>query len=202
MQIPEKYLKKFSDGEKYYEIDDISTAIKIFYELAIENIPDACNYLGRIYRTGDGAPKDLDLANYWYGRQRNILINLANDGNPHAALEIGKIFQYGNHIEINNNRASTYIRQAAMAGEAEAMFHLSNLKKYGWCGFKENEEESIFWLRKAAEAGQSEAMYTYGMMAMRENEMEQGLAMIRKAKDAGFHLAVEYFEKMPAKGSE
>ena len=185
---PCELLKK---AEKAYESYQTEEAISILIKLANENIPEACMKLGFIYRTSEDIGRDLAKSNMWYSKYRQLLKNAALQGAPEAMFQLGKIYQYGNNVNIDNEKALNFIKKSAELNFAEAVFHFANLYKFGWCGVVENLDVYNKWLEKAVELEYPEALYYKGIDII-HNDYETGLSFIEKSSAAGFFMFNKY----------
>ncbi len=183
----------FDRAVQAYERDEMKRAIEMFRELADHGEAQACVYLGLIYSTGDGVQTSISTSEFWFRRQRVLLDKQSKQGDLNASLALGKIYQYGNHTNIDETKAISLIRAAAQGGHAEAQFHLATQYQYGWCGLEENHEEYEKWLDRAVVSKHPEAMFVKGNQIL-DQSRAAGMALIREAADAGFFLAQEFLE--------
>ncbi len=88
----------------------------------------------------------------------NLLEPLAEDGDPRAQLDLGKVLQ----STSDNLQAADWFRQAADQGSSEARVRLADLYRTGR-GVERNAEQAVALYKTAAEDGLAEAEYKFGI---------------------------------------
>ena len=85
------------------------------------------------------------------------LTELANDGNPKAQSELGRIYFFGNRgVLKDENRGVSWLRKAGDQGEASAQCFMGEACYYGWGSpdgenaAGENDGEAFFWFQRSA----------------------------------------------------
>ena len=184
---------------------DYKLAMKYYQKSAKLGNAKAMNNIGALYFGGKGVKKDDKKSKEWFKKAFSlgritafenleylfefpeseeefneaieILNNLAGNGNMDAMFILGNLYSdssYGNWRE-NNRMAKEWLKKAAKAGHAEAMYKLSqdcNLISY-------DIKKSFKLCKKAAEAGCVEAMfvlsefYSGGYTGFKKNEEEE-----------------------------
>ena len=86
---------------------------------------------------------------------------LANQGDPEAQFQLGKIFQDADGVEENLAEAEKWYRLAAEQGHAVAQCNLGEIY-YKGRGIEPDYEEALRWLHLAAEQGNPAAQYHLG----------------------------------------
>lgn len=84
-----------------------------FYEAAIQNHPDAQNYLGLCYSQGIGTNKDLQKALEYFSQ------SAANE-NAWGEFNLATCYYYGDGTPIDYPKAFYYFRKSAIKGNASA----------------------------------------------------------------------------------
>lgn len=186
-------LVRLKKAEAAYEADKMEYAISAFQALADEGIPQACQYLGLIYRTGDGVEKNDLAASQWYSKYVFLLQNQSRSGSNSAKYDLAKLYQYGEHVNKNEGKALKLFTELAEDGFRDAEFSLASFFKHGWCQCPINEKKYVFWLKKAAEHHHPEAMYYYGLMLVKEGDVKNGEKLLSESAGYGFWLAQDYF---------
>lgn len=178
-----------------YENYNMDCAIDIFTRLANGGHPYACQYLGLIYKTGDGVQKDLGVSRLWYAKHRAFVEERSFSNDVYAMLELGKIYQYGDNVDSDCEKAFSLISRSAERGCADAQLHLAMIFQHAWCGCSQDHIKYEYWLCKAAENGHAEALYLRGLSLIRiEGRHEDGMDMIEIAANKKFWPAQQWFD--------
>ncbi|WP_288318772.1 tetratricopeptide repeat protein [Xylanibacter caecicola] len=85
-----------------------------------------------------------------------------------------------NETETNYPEAMKYLRMAAEQNDADAMFELGRCYNKGWCGLKEDSEQSLYWFRLAAERNSPQALRMLGII------YHEGYCNVTVDKEAAF----------------
>ncbi|UYZ84272.1 hypothetical protein MTZ49_01445 [Entomomonas sp. E2T0] len=150
--------------------------------------------LSFIYRV-DEPFKDSLQSSQWNDKYLFFLKKYSDDGNLEATLELGRAYQYGSCIGINNKKAVALITKAAEGGLDEAQFHLQGLYRYGWAGLAKDYEKVSYWLDKAAAQEHLEALYQKGLdLLVLDSNRSKGINYIKRSADLGFWVAIEYLD--------
>jgi uncharacterized protein len=182
------------DARAAYEADDVATAIERFTPLAEQGVIEACHYLGFIHKTEPNF-MDPQRSGLWYGKYLLLLRRAAESGDSGALLSLGKHYQYGDLVGVDESKARSLILRAAQAGHAQAQFHLATLFLHGWCGCRRDEDLYLEWLYRAADALHPEALFKKGMLLRTQDADEEGMALIRRSAELGFWVAQEFIEQ-------
>lgn len=181
----------FQQATRAYEGENLSEALRLFTLLADRDHPEACQYLGLMYRTGDGVPKDESKAAFWYSKHTLLLRRLAESGDLDALVNLGKLYQYGQAVTADHAKAVAAFEKAANASHAGAQFHLASLYKHGWCSLPHDEVRYHEWLALAAKSGHPEALYLTGLELIHDRR-DDAIKLIKRAADSGFWPACDY----------
>ena len=91
------------------------------------------------------------------------LLPLAQDGNPRAQTNLGRLYFLGQGVPQDYAQALTWFRRAADQGDAGAQFNLGVIYDNGQ-GVPQDYAQAGYWYRKAADQGQADAQYNLGVM--------------------------------------
>lgn len=111
-----------------------------------------------------------------FGKARDLLLPLSEDGNADAQLLIGDMFRWGEGFERNKTRALNWYRKAAKLGHKSAQETLGI--HYDETG---NRTRAFDWLSEAAKQNSAEAKYRlsryymYGRVVGRDQETAKTL---------------------------
>src|ERR1035438_1067011 len=174
-------------AKKVYSDHQYAQALPLFLKSAAAKGAngEAARYLGIMYESGYGAPKDDARAVDWYRQaaEKGDATGMRYLGDAYATgLGYGQGFQAsgGVHVEINVNilgfkysrglgvpkddvKAAMWYRKAAGAGDAAAMTELGGLYWNG-LGMPKDDSLAVEWFRKAAESGDASGMRALGAM--------------------------------------
>ena len=111
--------------------------------------------LGCRYETGDGVPKDLEQAVYWFRKS-------AEQGYAFAQSKLGMCYKSGNGVPKDLEQAVYWFRKSAEQGDAFAQFYLGICYQSG-NGVPKDLEQAVKWYRKSAEQGNAFAQNNLGV---------------------------------------
>ncbi len=103
----------------------------------------------RLYKAGD------------YAGAARVFMNLAEQGDPRAQLQIGYQYNYGEGLNKNAREAAKWYRRAAEQGNAAAQSNLGSLYEEGQ-GVEEDWVEAAKWYRRSAEQGHAAGLFSLG----------------------------------------
>lgn len=200
-------IDKLDRAIELYEKDLMDESISLFKELANKDVCEAHQYLGMIYKHGDGVPKDIDESNKWYDSYFRLLIDRSESGDINARKKLASMYEYGDGISENKEKALELYISLAEEGDAESQFHLSTLFEHGWAGLEPDVEQCSFWLIEALNAGYPEAEYKYATVLLSKNdehiptqsEFNEATYLLQKAGNSGFWPAKELLETLNKK---
>jgi TPR repeat protein len=115
----------------------------------------------------------------------------AERGNPSAQRNLGRMFEHGEGVPIDESQAFVWFRKAADQGYAAAQFDVGRMYENGR-GVAKNEEKAVSWYRMAAEQGKSAqnnlgTMFLNGQGVAKDETL--ALTWYRKAADQGIATA-------------
>lgn len=87
-----------------------------------------------------------------------LLKQAAEGGDRTSQMNYGLLLVQGNGFPRNPPLGESFIRRAAVAGDAKAMMLMGDLYNDVSNGFEESETDTIYWWNRAAEAGHPEAI--------------------------------------------
>lgn len=192
MKIGLDYAEKLKIAEAAYESDNIAVAISAFEELAEKDVAEACQYLGLIYRTGDGVDKSSSISKRWYSKYVFLLRSKSESGCQSATYALAKLYQYGEHVCQDESKALNMFSELAEDGFVEAQYTLATFFLNGWCKCRVDNSKYKFWLEKSAIADHPEAMYYYGLRLIDDGDLELGESFLLKSASNGFWLAKDH----------
>jgi TPR repeat protein len=151
---------------------------------AVEQFPDVPRFaeeLGRSYR----AAGDYRQAMIWHRRA-------ADTGYSAAQVSIGKMYQYGLGVPVDDAEALRWYGAAAEQGDSWAFVSLGIMARDGR-GVPRDPAEALRWFARAAKAGNDWAFTNLGRMYVGDygvpQDVDQAIAWFRRAADMGEPLA-------------
>jgi len=119
-------------------------------------IAKAQYYLGLMYDSGRGVPRDLQEAIRWYAKA-------ATAGNAEAQNSLGRSLWYGwGGFAKDYQQAMHWFRKAAEQGHVDSQVRLGHAYEEGE-GVQVNPQEAMHWFRKAAEQGDVDTQVRLGL---------------------------------------
>jgi len=104
---------------------------------------------------------DTDNANISLGI--DDLIISAQSGDAKSQYQLGRLYDEGDGIEEDNEKAVDWYRKSAEQGYAKAQGHLSEMYFMGE-GVQEDNEKAVFWARESASQGDALGQNNVGWM--------------------------------------
>jgi TPR repeat protein len=86
----------------------------------------------------------------------------AEEGESAAQYALGKAYQNGNGVALNDESAVKWYRKAAEQGNVAAQNDLGIMYRLGQ-GVNRDKEEAVRWYRKAAKHGNAQSMFNLGV---------------------------------------
>lgn len=139
------------------------------------------NAIGGWYQSGiNGFPKNLTLAAKWF-------LKAAEQGVTQAQSQIGEMYEFGEGVRPDHEKAVAWIRKATIQYSASSMMIAARYAK--GINAPRNLQRAIDWYRMSAEAGHVVAQTLLGNLyetpAGGDNYAEAA-SWYRKASDAGW----------------
>ncbi len=126
-----------------------SKQIKTWEEAAAKGTPEDQYKLGKLFRDGDGMPKDLAAAAKWFKIA-------AEAGHPKAQYQLGLLYHQGMGVTQNFQEAIKWYTKSAEQGYGNAQEKLGYMYWTGE-GVQPNYVEAYKWLALAAAEGEGKA---------------------------------------------
>jgi TPR repeat protein len=157
-----------------------------------------CGVLGHL--TGTAFPRDeqaYQRAKAAYDRQDYATAlrewrPLAQQGDPHAQVWLGHMYELGRGVTQNDTEAVKWYRKAADQGDARGQYNLGVMYAEGR-GVVGDDAEAVKWYQKAADQGYAPAQSLLGYMYSRGRGMArddaEAVKWYRKAADQGLDAA-------------
>lgn len=125
----------------------------------------------------------------------------AGRGDVASMNEVGRRYAHGTGVQKDYAEAVRWLREAALAGDTDAMCLLGICYQRGGHGIKQDQAKYVYWYRKAAEAGDADAMFAVGVFYHLGDGVKKDKAEAarwwRKAAEAGNSDAKDALEQMP-----
>jgi TPR repeat protein len=134
-----------------------ATLVQLWLLAQDGNDRDAQFYLGLIYATGKGVPKDATQAVGWYRKA-------ADQGLAEAQFFLGLMYRDGEGISQDSAQAAAWYRKAAEQGNAYGQYNLGYLHANGWVVSNPDAGTFVTWFWKAAQQGYAPAQAMLGAM--------------------------------------
>jgi len=148
--------------------------------------------LGRQYFNGEGVPKDLEKAVYWYTKAAEL-------GDGSAQWVLGEMYFFGNEIPKDLKKAVYWNTKAAKQGNPFAQLALGECYSDG-IGVSKNMREAFTWYLKAAEQGLAVAQNNIGSCYHNGEGVTKDLQQARywytKAARQGVEMAQRNLNKL------
>lgn len=126
---------------------------KKWYKAASAVYPRAAVALGFLYDTAEDNYQNA-LINYKFADEHNEIL---------GAFNLGLIYERGQGVAVDFEKAQNLYLKAAKAGHKESMVQLAGLYLNGK-GIKQDLNEAFDWYKKAADLGDRTAMYHLGLL--------------------------------------
>ncbi len=136
----------FAAGERAHAAGDYRGAYDHWLPLAVAGDRDAQAEIGRLYRKGQGIPRN-------YRRALNWFLRASKQGHLLATNSIGIMFDNGSGVPKDDKRTECWYRLAAERGYANAQYNLAIFYVE-----RERFEESRVWRKRARNQGQVGAL--------------------------------------------
>ena len=171
----------YDDALTAYYTKDYATALRLYRALAAKGDTRAQRDIARMYRKGEGVPKDADEAAKWQkmaDEQEDALISynhgdfetalrvfrpLADKGQVMAEYILGLMYANGHGVPESYPEGLKWLTKAAEQGEAKAQFSVGVIYFKG-LGIPKNEAEALKWYKRSADQGYATAQYNLAAM--------------------------------------
>lgn len=125
VNIASAFAGEFDRAVQLHQSGEASKAVTILSRLAKAGDIDAQAYLGAMYGSGNGVPKDLQLALKW---QRAA----ASKGHVLAQYNTAVLLARGDKNSRNLEEAAKWFQKAGEAGLPQAQLHMGLMHEKGW----------------------------------------------------------------------
>ena len=138
--------------------ENLQSAVACYLQAAEQGHAEAQYNLGICLTRGEGIAKDDEQALYWFekaARQGHeearfyVITRSAKNGSPAGQYALGVLYEKGQGVSQDLEKAIVAYRAAAEAGHADAQFELGRRYLRGE-GLRKNSAHAISWLEKAA----------------------------------------------------
>jgi alpha/beta superfamily hydrolase len=169
------------EGLAAYERKDYAQALTEFRQAAVEGSTPSQNYLGVMYKHGEGVAQDYKQAMAWFRKA-------AEKSDSWAQHNLGVMYARGEGVAQDYKQAKVWYRKAAEQGHAWSQNNLGVIYADGQA-VAQDYKEAVAWFRKAAEQGLATAQANLGLRY--ENgqgvaqDYKQAVVWYRKAADQG-----------------
>lgn len=185
-----KLLEATTDAPTFEGVDHIRKAVE-------GDLPDAHYYMAIIYERGVGVIPDVEKAAEHYGKA-------AKGGVNNARAKYGLMLLRGIGVKQNKVEGETWLRRAALAGDAEAAFIVAEIYATGEDGLPPAYAEAAQWFRIAAEAGNKAAARALAILhltgAGTPRDADEAAKWFRKAAEAGDAIAQSDLAELMRRG--
>lgn len=183
------------DGTAELQVpDDASTELRRLVRHAVAGQASAQHDLGTFFALGIEAPRNFELAAYWYRRA-------ADQGVANASYNLGVLLERGLGVPHNSEEAVARFRDAAAAGHAGALNALGFACLNG-SGIERDPEEALAWFRRVSTAGSPRGAYNvarlYESGELGVPDPWTAAGWYRVAADAGDERAREALARLQA----
>ena len=182
----------YKQGAELFDQGKLSAAITLLEKAAQLGHSAAQNHLGVDYQRGEGVPKDIQKAIYWYPKA-------INQENPKAMRNLGLLYKNGKEVPQDYQKALELFLRSAQLGNDGAMNTLAIMYEDG-LGVARDLDEAVKWYQKAADKGNTKAIYNLGLFYYNAEgaarDLEKTYAYWRKAADRGHEKAKEYLKEV------
>ena len=146
----------YEDGHRAYDRGDYKTAYGKWLPLAEEGKFYAQFQIGRLYRRGEGAPKDDGEALRWFQKA-------AEQGQLIAQQMLAYIYYHGDGAAQDFSKALHWHYKAGAGGNSDSQYCMGVMNRRG-IGTHQNSWMAARWFRKAARRGHVKALRSLGEM--------------------------------------
>ncbi|MEM1044684.1 MAG: tetratricopeptide repeat protein [Pseudomonadota bacterium] len=136
-----------------------------------------------------------------YDKARTIWEGLAAKGNTTALINLANMFQQGQGVGEDQQRALALVTQAAELGDKRAQYELGTAYESGTV-LERDIDKAAYWLKQSAENGSPDGQFAYGIMLATARgagldrstpaARKEALGWLTKAKDNGHLEAGDY----------
>jgi hypothetical protein len=141
----------------------------LWFRRSLHDHPQAATWLGLLYETGRGEPKDLTVARQYYAEA-------AAQGDMYGQVNLARMLVDGHGGPADPVEAFRWNMAAARQGSPDGLNGVGYSYLIGH-GIAQDRVRGVNWLRAAAEAGQPNAMHTLGSLYLQGSYVPQSPAI-------------------------
>ncbi len=119
-----------------------------------------------------------------YSEAMPLFLDAAEQGYALAQFKLGKIYEYGEGVEVDEKQAFMWYKKAAEANNTEAQNYLALLYSGGFC-VEQDEKAALYWYERAAENGDDEAKYNAGILYADKKRNTEANALFLELAEKG-----------------
>lgn len=140
----------FEKAEEYRIAQDLDKAAPLYEQAAMAGYCLAQNNLAVLLENGtQNIAANIDKAIYWYEKAAETFAP--------SAFTLARIYDVGNLVSQDLEKAAIYYSKAANLGHPQAMFNIGVMYINGE-GVAPNPQQGIYWLQKAAQNREPNAL--------------------------------------------
>ncbi len=152
------------DAVQAYLRGEFNKAVMLLRPVAEQGDAQAQTYMGLLYESGEGVPRDYAEAVKWY-------LLAAEQGKADAQYYLGNMYRDGNGVPQDETEAVVWYTKAAEQGKSAAQNSLGELYAKGK-GVKRNYITSYMWFNVAAVSGHAPYINGRDKVAKKMNQKQ------------------------------
>lgn len=160
-----------------YDSKNYGEAMNLYWQIKDES-SEASKKIGLMYLNGYGVKQDVQQGISWIG----------NSASPEDMVFIAKLYESGDKVEKDFEKAASWYLSAAKQGDVEGMVKTAEFYDLGK-GWAKDKMEAFDWYLKAANRGNALAQYHVGIMYNNGSgtvkDAQKAKNWIKKAADNG-----------------
>lgn len=142
---------------------------------------EAQNTMGYSYQRGEGVPRDMVQAIFWYKKA-------AESGYAKSQSNMGNLYLAGRGVPKDTAEAIKWLQKAANQDYAKAQYNLGTLYGKGTPTLKHDDAKAAEWYLKAAKNGNAKVMNNLAGMYMSGEGVQMDLKEAAKWAEKGAKL--------------
>lgn len=182
-------IMKLADAK--YDSKNYREAMDLYWQIK-DVRSEASKKIGLMYLNGYGVKQDVQQGISW----------IENSASPEDMVFIAKLYESGDKVEKDFEKAASWYLSAAKQGDVEGMVKTAEFYDLGK-GWAKDKMEAFDWYLKAANRGNALAQYHVGIMYNNGSgtvkDVQKAKTWIKKAADNG-NIDAKRFYSGPGKG--
>lgn len=193
----------------YFDRNDFKESFKWYHKAALQGDAFAQGWVGYFYHCGKGVEENLHEAVFWYrkaaeqgsdysrcqfasicvswsGKEKQEAIKYLRQavGNnyPYAEYLLGKCYEDGTGVGVNETEAFSLFLKAARMGEGRAYEELAECYERGY-GVTQDLNNALYWYQKCVDWRREEGLNLYGY-DKKIKELNTSIEAFRKGEKA------------------